>query len=73
MADHVEALTMEPVAQRTMVPGAPRGGWVELLVLKGPRMAVVASKESQNGGGGVKEVPARGRRRGPDDGNVRGK
>jgi hypothetical protein len=64
---------MAAVAQHgrrsTAVPRAPRGG----LVGRGPRMVVAVSKESRNGGGGVKEGSRRRRQRGPDGSGMRGK
>jgi hypothetical protein len=51
MAARVEAIMKESTAQRTAVPGAPRGGQVG----QGPRTVVATSKESRNGSGGIKE------------------
>jgi hypothetical protein len=51
MVARVEAIMKESTAQRTAVPGAPRGGQVG----QGPGTVVATSKESRNGSGGIKE------------------
>jgi hypothetical protein len=66
MASRMEAIAKEPAARWTEVPEAPHSGRVGWA----PGTTAAMSKESQNGGGGVKEVPAWQRRRGPDGGSV---